>query len=194
MFILLIGVQITHRLLGTLWRKAKLLSTYSFYLGWSIGVQLVIDGIYLYAFFSQSRQSLIDRCIGGSTDSDIRHICEQSFNTNRWSLIVGMVIGLIIQLCECLFCFPPPLVLAPLRRLLTWIFLKGAAYIVTSYANKLKEQKAWRSGPGIVPPMNASGPKYVHVGRDEESHIPLTGPSYPYAYKDTNHSFGTART
>jgi len=151
-------------LLGTLWRKAKLLSTYAFYLGWSLGLQLVIDGVYLYAFFSQSRQELIDHCIDGSTDSDIQQICENQFNTNKWSLVVGMVIGLLIQF---------------------W-----AAYIVTSYAKRLQEQTAWRSGPGIVPPVHASGPRYVHVG-DEESHIPLAGPSYPY--KDSHHSFG-ART
>jgi hypothetical protein len=83
-------------------------------LGWSIGVQLVLDGIYLYAFFSQSRQSLIDRCIDGSTDSDVRRICDQSFNANKWSLVVGMVIGLVIQLCEC-----SSTGLAPVRRLLT---------------------------------------------------------------------------
>jgi hypothetical protein len=82
-------------------------------LGWSIGVQLVMDGIYLYAFFSQSRQSLIDRCIDGSTDSDVQQICDQSFNTNKWSLVVSMVIGLIIQLCEC-----PSVGSAPVRRLL----------------------------------------------------------------------------
>jgi len=148
--------------IGTLGRKARLLSTYSFYLGWSIGVQLVIDGIYLWAFFSQSRQSLINRCIDGSTDADVRNICEQSFNNGKWALVGGLVVGLIIQL---------------------W-----ATYIVTSYAKKLKDQKLWRSGPGIVPPvLDPSGPKYAHVRQDDrESNIALG--SYPY--KSSDHSFG----
>jgi len=148
--------------IGALGRKARLLSTYAFYLGWSIGVQLVIDGIYLWAFFSQSRQSLIDRCIDGSTDTDIQNICEQSFNNGKWALVGGLVGGLIIQL---------------------W-----AAYIVTSYAKKLKEQKTWRSGPGIVPGHDSShGPKYAHVKQDDrESNIHLG----PYPYNSSSHSYG----
>jgi len=155
--------------IGTLGRKARLLSTYAFYLSWSVGVQLVIDGIYLWAFFSQSRQSLIDRCIDGSTDQDVRTFCNNSFNTGKWNLVAGIAIGLIIQL---------------------W-----AAYIVTSYAKKLKETKLWRSGPGIaiVPVANpaASGPRYAHVKQDDhESNIPLTNAAYSYPYKDSSHSFG----
>jgi len=149
--------------IGTLGRKARLLSTYAFYLGWSIGVQLVIDGIYLWGFFSQSRQSLIDRCLDGSTDADVRRICEHSFNTGKWTLLGGMAVGLIIQI---------------------W-----AAYIVSSYAKKLKEHKMWRSGPGIVPVLvvDPSGPKYAHVRQDDrESNIALG--SYPY--KTSDHSFG----
>jgi hypothetical protein len=72
-------------------------------LGWSLGLQLVLDGVYLYAFFSQSHQELINHCIDGSTDSNIQQACENSFNTNKWSLIVGMVIGLLIQFCESFF-------------------------------------------------------------------------------------------
>lgn len=99
---MLTGSAESRRFIGTLGRKARLLSTYAFYLSWSLGVQLVIDGIYLWAFFSQSRQELIDRCIDGSTDQDVRNICDNSFNTGKWSLVAGIVIGLIIQLCECL--------------------------------------------------------------------------------------------
>jgi len=68
----------------------------------------------------------------------------------------------------------------------------GAAYIVASYAKKLKDEKAWRSGPGVAPPPdNTSGSKYVHV-KQQDDQIPLTGPSYAYPYRDTNHSFGGA--
>ena len=67
------------------------------------------------------------------------------------------------------------------------VFPIGAAYIVTSYAKKLQEEQAWRSGPGVSPPPEASGPKYTHV--EEEDHIPLTG-GYPYS--DTNNAFGAA--
>ncbi|KAI0292550.1 hypothetical protein BC826DRAFT_969518 [Russula brevipes] len=152
-------------LLGTLWRKAGLLSTYAFYLSWSIGVQIVIDAAYLWAFFSQSREKLIERCIDGSTDQHIQDICNNSFNTSKWSLVGSMVGGLIIQI---------------------W-----AAYIVSSYAKKLKDEKAWRSGPGVGVVHPPAGPKYTHVKPDEhDSHIPLTGASYSYPYNDAGHSFG----
>ncbi|KAI9462618.1 hypothetical protein F5148DRAFT_217030 [Russula earlei] len=151
--------------LGTIARNASLLSTYAFYLGWSIGMQIIIDAVYLWAFFSQSRESLVNRCIDGSTDQDIQNICNESFNSGKWSLIVGMVIGLIIQI---------------------W-----ASYIVSSYAKKLQDEKAWRSGPGVAA-MNI-GPKYSHVNRDEESQIPLAGVPYAYPYKDSSHSFGHAK-
>ena len=62
-------------------------------------------------------------------------------------------------------------------------FLKGAAYIVMSYANKLKGEQDRRSGLG-----DTAGSKYARVHGDDL--IPLTGPSY--AYSDANHSSGSA--
>ena len=186
----------SRRVIGTLARKARMLTTYAFYMRWSIGVQLVIDGLYLWAFFSQSRQTLIDRCVEGSTDQEVKNICEQSFDTGKWTLVIGMVVGLIIQICEC---FPPPawgkkegVLVGSVRCLLTrtHFFSQGAAYIVTSYAKKLQEQRLWRSGPGIAP-VHDHGPKYAPVRGDQESNIPLTG---PYPYRDTSHSFGHPHT
>jgi hypothetical protein len=152
-------------LLGTLARNARLLSTYSFWLGWSVGVQIVIDALYLWAFFSQSRDELIQRCIDGSTNQEIQNICNNNFNAGKWTVLVGMVIGLIIQF---------------------W-----AAYIVSSYAQKLQNEKTWRSGPQVVaiPMNNNSGPKYAHVKQEDESR-PFTGASYPY--RDADHSFGNS--
>jgi hypothetical protein len=147
---------------GTLARKAGLLGTYAYFLSYSIGVQIVIDVAYVWAFFSQSRASLVDRCIDGSTDQEVKNICDKSFDTGKWTFLVSVVIGLTIQL---------------------W-----AAYIVTSYAKKLQDEQAWRSGPGVAPPPDAAGSKYAHVHGDD--HIPLTGPSY--AYSDASHSFGSA--
>ncbi|KAN0131908.1 hypothetical protein V8E53_010188 [Lactarius tabidus] len=152
-------------LLGTLARNARLLSTYSFWLGWSVGVQIVIDALHLWAFFSQSRDELIRRCIDGSTNQEIQNICNNNFNAGKWTVLVGVAVGLIIQF---------------------W-----AAYIVSSYAQKLRNEKTWRSGPQVVAiPMNDnSGPKYTHVKQEDESR-PLAGASY--AYKDANHSFGNS--
>jgi len=143
-------------LLGTLARNARLLSTYSFWLGWSVGVQIVIDALYLWAFFSQSRDELIQRCIDGSTNQDIQNICNNNVNAGKWTVLVGVVVGLLIQF---------------------W-----AAYIVSSYAQKLRNEKTWRSGPqGVAVPLNnSSGPKYTHVKQEDES----------YAYSGPNHSFG----
>jgi hypothetical protein len=90
-------------LFGTIARKASLLSTYAFYLSWSIGIQLVLDILQLILFFRESRQTLIQKCIDGSTDEVVQDICNNSFNSSRWSIIVGMVVGLLIQFCEFSF-------------------------------------------------------------------------------------------
>jgi hypothetical protein len=87
-------------LLGSLLRKANLLATYSYYLTYFTGIQIVLDAIYLYIFFSQSRESLIHRCLDGSTDQDVERICNDSFDTGKWTMLVSIVIGLVIQLCE----------------------------------------------------------------------------------------------
>ncbi|KAH9073082.1 hypothetical protein EDB83DRAFT_159818 [Lactarius deliciosus] len=156
-------------LLGTIARKASLLSTYAFWLGWSIGVQIVIDALYLWAFFSKSRDELIERCIDGSTEKQVQDICNNNFNAGKWTVLVGMIVGLLIQ---------------------AW-----AAYIVSSYAQKLRNEKTWRSGPEVVvvPLNNNTGPKYTHVKQEDESH-PLNGASYTYPYRDGGHSFGNSNT
>ena len=89
-----------YRLIGTLGRKARLLATYSFYLSWSVGVQIILSALYLWAFFSTSRETLIERCIDGSTDKEVQDICNNSFNAGKWAVIAGIVIGLLIQICE----------------------------------------------------------------------------------------------
>jgi hypothetical protein len=124
--------------------------------------------VYLWVFFSKSRSELIERCIDGSTDQQVENICNNFFNAGKWTVLGGMVVGLLIQF---------------------W-----AAYIISSYARKLQSEKTWRSGPEVVVvPLNSnSGPKYAHVKQDDESH-PLTGASYAaYPYKDASHSFGNA--
>ncbi|KAH9956187.1 hypothetical protein BC827DRAFT_1233402 [Russula dissimulans] len=82
---------------GTIARKAGLLSTYAFALGWSIGVQIVMDAVFLYGVFSKSRETLIDRCIDGSTDQDVKDVCDNFFSGGKWALLVGFIIALVIQ-------------------------------------------------------------------------------------------------
>jgi hypothetical protein len=82
-----------------------LLRAYAYFLTYSIGVKIIIDVAFVWAFFSQSRESLIDRCIAGSTDQDVKDICGTWFDTGKWTFFVSVVFGLIIQLCE--FCFSP---------------------------------------------------------------------------------------
>lgn len=169
-----------------------MLSTYAFYLSWSIGVQIVIDAAYLWAFFSQSREKLIERCIDGSTDQQIRDVCNNSFNTSKWSLVGSMVGGLIIQICELFFGFTGVVLLNEHPPFFS-SFFQGAAYIVSSYAKKLKDEKAWRNGPGVGVVHPPAGPKYTHVkANDHDSHIPLTDASYSYPYNDAGHSFGSS--
>jgi len=144
-------------LFGSLLRKASLLATYSYYFTFFTGIQIVIDASYLYISFRHSRESLIQGCLDGSTDPSVEDMCNDSFDTGKCAMLVRVIIQL-------------------------W-----AAYIVNSYARKLKEEQVWRYGPGVAPPQEVSRPKYAHV--QQEDHIPLTG-GYPYS--DTNHSFGAA--
>ena len=75
-----------------------------------------------------------------------------------------------------------------------YFILKGAAYIVASYAEKLEKEKAWRTGPSVAPLRDTSGLKYTHVDQqdDHSAHVPLTNASYAYAYNDADHSFGSS--
>jgi len=152
-------------LFGTIARNASLLSTYAYYLAWSTGVQIVLDMLQIILFFRQSRETLIKNCIDGSSDPDVQDICNNSFNSSKWSFVVSMVVGLIIQI---------------------W-----AAYIVSSYADKLEKEKAWRSGPGITPMHNTSKSKYVHVEQQDHyaANVPFTN-TYPYS--GAGNSFGAS--
>ncbi|KAH9988044.1 hypothetical protein BJV77DRAFT_1070271 [Russula vinacea] len=69
---------------GTLARKASLLRAYAYFLTYSIVVKIIVNVAYVWAFFSQSRQSLVDRCIAGSTDQDVKDICDAEFDTGKW--------------------------------------------------------------------------------------------------------------
>jgi hypothetical protein len=74
---------------------------------------------------------------------------------------------------------------------MTFFFLKGAAYIVASYAEKLENEKSWRSGPGATPLRDTTSSKYAHVQQQDDHgvNVPLTAASYPYPYRDGNNSF-----
>jgi hypothetical protein len=95
-------------LFGTISRKASLLWTYARYLAYFTGLQLLIDISHLILLFRQSRESLIQNCIDGSTDEEVQKICNDSFNASKWTIVVSMVVGLIIQFCE--FSFLPSVV------------------------------------------------------------------------------------
>ena len=63
-------------------------------------MQIFIDVAYLILFFGQFRETLIRNCIDGSTDKDLQNICNGSFNVpnvSKWTTLVGMIVGLIIQ-------------------------------------------------------------------------------------------------
>jgi ABC-type sulfate transport system permease component len=90
-------------LFGTITRNAGLLSTYSLHLGRTLAVQVIIDIVQLILFFSQSRQTLIQNCIDGSTDQEVKDICDNSFDASKWSIVASMIVGLLIQFCEFSF-------------------------------------------------------------------------------------------
>ena len=82
-----------------------MLGTYAYFLTYFIVVRIVVDVVYVWAFFSQSRESLVDRCIAGSTDQEVKDMCDSSFDIGKWTVLVSVVVGLTIQICE--FCFSP---------------------------------------------------------------------------------------
>ena len=82
-----------------------MLGTYAYVLAYSIGVQIVIDVARVWAFFSNSRETLVNRCIAGSTDQEVKTLCDNEFDVGKWTLLVSLVVGLTIQFCE--FCFSP---------------------------------------------------------------------------------------
>ena len=77
-----------------------MLRAYAYFLTYSIVVKIIVNVAYVWAFFSQSRQSLVDRCIAGSTDQDVKDICDAEFDTGKWTVLANVVISLIIQVCE----------------------------------------------------------------------------------------------
>jgi hypothetical protein len=87
-------------LVGTIARKASLLSTYANYLGWLLGMQITLDVAQLTLFFRKSRQTLVQNCIDGSTDKEVQNICNNSYNVSKWSIVVGMIVSLLVQFCE----------------------------------------------------------------------------------------------
>jgi len=66
-------------------------------------MQIIIDIAQLIVFFKRPRETLVQNCIDGSTDETVQNICNDEFNVSKWSILVGMIIGLIIQFCEFSF-------------------------------------------------------------------------------------------
>ena len=90
-------------LYGTITRNIRLLSTYAFHLAWSTGVQAVLDVAQLILFFRESRQTLVQKCLDGSTDTELEKQCNNSFNSSKWTIVICMAVGLIIQFCRFSF-------------------------------------------------------------------------------------------
>lgn len=75
-------------------------------------------------------------------------------------------------------------------RLFVCFSIKGAAYIVASYAGKIENEKSWRSGPGATPLRDTAGnSNYAHVREQDGTNVPLAS-SHAYPYGDASHSFG----
>ncbi|KAA1470652.1 hypothetical protein DENSPDRAFT_836489 [Dentipellis sp. KUC8613] len=82
---------------GTLKRSASLLAQYASYLGWAVFVQIVLDALYLWAFFTVPRDTFIKDCINGSTDQNVINACN---NFNKWGkgyVIASVAVGLLVQ-------------------------------------------------------------------------------------------------
>ncbi|THH16252.1 hypothetical protein EW146_g4363 [Bondarzewia mesenterica] len=103
--------------IGTIRRSAKMLSTYSYWLGWALGIQIGLDAFLLYAYFSTPKDELIKDCINNSTDQNIINSCNRTFNAGKGAIIAGVALGLLVQI---------------------WV-----VYIVSSYGKKLENEHAW---------------------------------------------------
>lgn len=105
--------------IGTIRRSIKMLSTYSFWLGWALGLQIALDAFLLYAYFTTPREDLVRNCVKDSTDQNVINSCNSAFNVGKGAMIGGVVVNLLIQ--------------------------AYAVYIVSSYGKKLELEHAWTS-------------------------------------------------
>lgn len=79
---------------------------YSRTLKWLLAINVVLGIATIVVAFVADRQTIIDLCIGGSTDPDVKHNCEQtSRNTLGFALLIMVVVQWIVQLCESFVLF-----------------------------------------------------------------------------------------
>ena len=95
------------RFIGTIRRSIKMLSTYSFWLGWALGLQIALDAFLLYAYFTTPREDLVRNCVKDSTDQNVINSCNSAFNVGKGAMIGGVVVNLLIQACAYPVPSPP---------------------------------------------------------------------------------------
>jgi len=61
---------------------------------------MVLDGLFLWAYFSRTREQFVNDCINGSTDSRIIQTCQNEGNLSKGYVIGGVVMSLLFQACE----------------------------------------------------------------------------------------------
>jgi len=138
--------------IGTLTRSAGLLRQYGFWLGCALGVQIILDALLLWAYFSTSHDDFVSHCINGSTDQNVIDVCNDATKIGKGWVIGAVVVGLLIQ---------------------AW-----AAYIVGSYGHKLEHEHAWTS----TVPLDTGYKYTVAPGRgSSEALTGAPAYSYPYA-------------
>ncbi|TFY82875.1 hypothetical protein EWM64_g1131 [Hericium alpestre] len=137
--------------IGAIRRSASLLKQYSEYLAWTLIIQVILDGLYLWAYFTTPRDDLIKRCINGSTDQDVIDSCNKTLSLAKGWIIASLILSLLVQ--------------------------AYAAYIVHGYSKKLEVEVEFRT---TAVQMDTSY-KYNAAPRQSQEALTGAGPHYPYA-------------
>ncbi|KII90504.1 hypothetical protein PLICRDRAFT_39065 [Plicaturopsis crispa FD-325 SS-3] len=149
--------------IGALRKRSGYVAAYGQYLGYLLGVEIVISIIYLIAFFL-NHSAFLRICTRRSTNQDIIDSCNQSLNSSKWGMVVLTIVPLLIQGYNVL--------------------------IVSQYANELAERDDRRT---MMMNNTASGFAYKPVDPHDDVSRPLTQPDNTYAYSDATHSFGNTK-
>ena len=93
-----------HSFVGSITRRIGFVRLYSRTLKWLLAINVVLGIAAIVLAFVADRQTIVDICTGGSTDSDVVRECGRtSTKVYRYSLLVMIVVQWIVQLCASLF-------------------------------------------------------------------------------------------
>lgn len=80
-------------------RKRSYVSAFSQTLNWLLGYSIGMGIVYLVILFTESKQTLINRCVDGSTEQSVIRSCND-VTTLRFVVLGIIVLNWVIHLCK----------------------------------------------------------------------------------------------